>query len=68
MALRYLNFFMFQIVAAYSNNDELCAAAVVMLGCKWRRGGYVLGHHTVKRSHFAADWMLNRDYFIDCPL
>jgi hypothetical protein len=32
--LRYLNFFMFQIVAAYSNNDELCAAAVVMLGCK----------------------------------
>jgi hypothetical protein len=59
---------MFGTATAYPNNDELCAAAVVVLGCRWRRGGSFPGHQTVKHSHFATDWMLNRDYFVDRPL
>jgi hypothetical protein len=60
---------MFGTAAAYSNDDELCAAtAVVVLGCERRRGGLAPGHQTCKRSRFAADWTLNRDYFVDRPL
>jgi hypothetical protein len=69
MTSRYLKTSMFGTTAAYSNDDELCGAAVVVvLGCKRRRGGSVPGHQTCKRSRFIADWMLNRDYFVDRPL
>jgi hypothetical protein len=69
MTSRYLKTSMFGTTATYSNDDELCgAAAVVVLGCKRRRGGSVPGHQTCKRSRFIADWMLNRDYFVDRPL
>jgi hypothetical protein len=69
MALMYLKTSLFGTAVAYSNDDELCAtAAVVMLGCKRRSGGSVPGHQTCKRSRFASDWTLNQEYFVDRAL
>ncbi|KAF0892366.1 hypothetical protein E2562_015443 [Oryza meyeriana var. granulata] len=70
MAWSYVKMSMFGIAAAYSNDDKIMAAVVVLTQTPRKRpwGGLVPGHKTYKRDRIAADWQLNQDYFVERPL